>query len=330
MGKTLRMSWGLAAGALAAGCVMGDDSAFELPYGLEAGALFEWEVAHSDGGTDEAMATVELGAGWQAADWLRGDVTFLYEEDDTDPMEVDQLFVTLGGTEEIPFYLQGGQFYVPFGNLESFFISDPIVLELAESRERGATLGIDSGGFSASLTLFESDVRGADDYNGVLAASYSLEAEESSVAVGAAVIRNILDADSMTAGLEDAEYLSADEAAGFNAWLTATAGRATFIAEYVQTLEEIEVNGFDTGLKPASVNLELGYALTDFLDVAAKYEHSSDTAGEFAENRVGAVVGCTVFEHDLVSAGVAFEYMREEYEDSTSGDVFTMQIALEF
>jgi hypothetical protein len=317
-------------GVLSSGIAVAEEAAFELPYGLEYGALLEWEVGHSDGETEETMATVELGAGWQATDWLRGDVVFLYEEGDTDPMDLDQLYFAVGGTTNCPFYLQGGQFYVPFGNLESYFISDPIVLELSEGLERGATLGFEQDGFAASLTVFESEISGANDYNGILAASYGVEGEQSSVTFGAALIHNILDADGITAVLEDHGYSTAEEASGFNAWVTARYDRATLIAEYVQTLEDIEVDGVDMGLKPASFNLELGYAVTDLLDVAAKYEHSADSGGEFAEHRFGVVAGCTVFERDWISAGVAVEYMREAYEDGSDGDIFTMQFAVEF
>lgn len=201
---------------------------------LEYGALFEVETAHSEGSTETVMATVELGAGMQITDWLHGDVVFLYEEVDTDPMELDQLFFTLGNTEKFPFYLQGGKLYAPFGHFDSFFISDPIVLELAESLEEGGTLGFEMNGFDAALTVFESEIDGSDDYNGILAASYGVEGEDCSIAVGASLIKNILDADGLTGVLEDAEYTTADEAAGFNAWLTATKGKATFITEYVQ------------------------------------------------------------------------------------------------
>jgi hypothetical protein len=301
-----------------------------LPGGLEYGALFEWEVGHSDGETEEAMATVELGAGWQAMDWLHGDVVFLYEEGDTDPMELDQLYLTLGNTEMFPLYFQAGKIYAPFGHFDSFFISDPVVLELAESLEQSVALGFEKGGFDAGLTMFDSEVEGGSGRNAILAASYGVEKEGSSIAVGASLIHNILDADGLTGVLEDSGYTSADEAAGFNAWLTAAKGRVTLIAEYVQALERIEVDGADSGLKPSSLNLELGYELTDTIDVAAKYEHSTDICGEFAEHRFGAVCNCTLFELDLVSAGLALEYLRDEFDGGESADRVTLQLALAF
>jgi hypothetical protein len=258
-------------------------------------------------------------------------VVFLYEENDTDPMNLDQLFLTVGNTAEFPFYLQAGKFYVPFGHFDSFFISDPVVLELAEGLEQGATLGFEKGGFDAALTLSETDIHGAESRNGVLAASYGAERGDASIAVGSSLIYNILDADGLTGVLEDDfGYTFAGESAGVNAWLTAAKGRVTLIAEFVQTLESLKIDGADTGLKPASLNLELGYAVTDALTVAAKIERAEDVDVWFAEQRCGVAGRYTVCECDRVTAGVALEYLREEFADSTDGDLFTMQFALEF
>ncbi len=141
----------------------------------------------------------------------------------------------------------------------------------------------------------------------------------------------MLDADGLTGVLtDDLGYTFAGESAGWNAWLTASKGRITLIAELVQALESLEVDGADTGLKPAALNLELGVAVTDALTLALKAEHGEDVDVWFAEERYGAAGSCTVYEHDWVSAGVGLEYLREEFEDGTEGDLFTVQFAVEF
>ncbi len=295
-----------------------------LPEGLELGALFELETAHSDGSTETTMATVELGAGWQATDWVHGDIVFLYEEDATDPMELNQLYITLGDAERVPLSLQVGRFYAPFGNLDSLFVSDPVVLELSESLEEGGTLRFEKAGFVASLTVFDSKIAGADDYNAIFSASY----DTGSIAFGASLIRNILDADGLSGVLEDEGDTFAEEVAGFNAWLTATKGKATFIAEVVQALDSIEVDDSDMGLQPASLNLEVGYAMTDRIQIGGKYEYADDVADWFAEQRYGAVCNWTVVEHDLCTAGISLEYLREKYE-ADEADLFTLQLILE-
>jgi hypothetical protein len=245
-------------------------------------------------------------------------------------MELNQLFMTLGDLDDFPVYLQVGRLYVPFGNLGSFFITDPIVLEMSEGLKDGAILGFEQDGFSASLSVFESNVRGTDDYNGVLATSYRTEDEDGFLGFGGALIKNILDADGLTGTLEDLSYVSADEAAGLNFWLTAGKGRAILIAEYVQTLEVLEIKGVGAGLRPAALNLELGIMLTEGVDVVARIERSIDETDWFAQSRYGVACNCVLFEQGLVAVCVALEYMCEKYDDGSAADLFAIQFAAEF
>lgn len=311
-----------------------------LPDGLEFGALLEVEAGYSrtksEDASDITMATVELSGGWQVNDWLRGDLVLLYEEDDTEPMEVDQATVTLGDTKKFPLFLTAGKMYVPFGNLDSFFISDPIVLELAETRETAALLGFEKGGFSASASAFNGDVETDGENrieNAALAASYGIEGANSSFRFGGSWIRNIMDSDGLTGVLEDsyAYTYTEDHTGGLNLWATVALGPATLIAEYVTALDDISVDGVNTGLRPFSINLELGYALTERLEVAAKYEKADEVADWFAENRYGVAGRCRLFETDLCCTGFALEYMKEDFgAGAEDADVVTAQLSVEF
>jgi hypothetical protein len=311
----------------------------EIPEGLEFGALVEVEAGYSstdsDDESDITLATVELSAGWQLSDWVRGDLIFLYEEDDTEPMDVDQAYITLGNTERLPLYVQFGKMYVPFGKLDSLFVSDPIVLELAETLETAALLGVEAGGFNASVSVFNGDVEteGEDHVeNVVLAVSYAIEGEKASVAFGGSWIRNILDSDGLTGVLDD-EFgyaYTADDTAGVNAWMTATMGRATLIAEYVKVLDDIEVDGASTGLAPESLNFEVGFALTDSIEIGAKYEISDEVADWYAEKRYGLVCGYAFPEMPYGAMGLSLEYMREDFDGDEEGDLVTAQLAVEF
>jgi hypothetical protein len=311
-----------------------------LPAGLEFGALVEVEAGYrhtkSDDKSDMTLATVELSTGWQLDKRLRADLVLLYEEDATEPMDVDQATVTLGNTEEFPLFLQAGKMYVPFGNLDSFFVSDPVALELAETRETAALLGYEKGGFNASASAFNGDVEtGGENQIGnmVLAASYGIENENLALNFGAAWIRNIMDSDGLTGVLDDvyAYTYTDDDIGGLNFWATGTLGRTTLIAEYVTALDDINADGTDTGLRPSSLNLEFGYALTDRLEVAAKYERADDVSDWFAEKRCGLVGRCCLFKTDSCSVGMALEYMKEDFgSGAENADVVTAQIAVWF
>lgn len=320
----------------------GESSSLSLPDGLELGAVVELEASYASGDTqdssDIALATVELGAGWQFSDRLRGDLILLYEEDDTEPMDIDQAFLTFGSTEEFPLYLQAGKMYVPFGRLDSVFVADPVVLELAESRETAALLGFESGGLNLSAAIFNGDVATIGDdliNNVVLAASYEVETDAFEAEFGGAWIRNIMDSDGLTGVLEDpAGYnyaFTADDTGGANAWMTVFAGPATFIAEYIKALEEFDVNGVKQGLKPESLNLELALAVSDRVEIGLKMEKSDDVVDWFAKTRHGVVCGIGLVETDVYSAGLAVEYMKEDFgAGAEDADTVTVQVGVEF
>lgn len=322
---------------------MFDAAAPALPEGLELGGLVEVEAFYghtdSEDESDITLATVALGAGWQFSDWIRGDLVFLYEEDDTEPMDVDQAILTFGNPEVSPLFLQAGKMYVPFGNLDSFFVSDPVVLELAETLESGALVGFEKGGFSASLSAFNGNLSTDGENqvdNLVAAASYCIETDAASLAFGGAWIRNIMESDGLTGVLEDTYFAApgdttGDNTGGLNVWATAAAGPVTLIAEYVTALDEFDVNGVEQGLTPSSLNLELGVAVTDRLEVAAKVEKSDDVSDWFAENRYGVVCGYLLSENEWCSTGLALEYMKEDFAaGAEDADLITMQLAVEF
>ncbi|MBM4153006.1 MAG: LbtU family siderophore porin, partial [Kiritimatiellaceae bacterium] len=316
----------------------GKPGPWRLPEGLEVGALVETEASYShtpsDDEEDLSLATVELFGGWQVVNWLRGDLVLLYEEDNTEPMDVDQAIVTFGDTEVFPLYVQAGKQYVPFGHLDSQFVSDPIVLELSESQETAALLGVEHRNFNASASVYDGDVETDGDNtieNAVLATSYGFARTNSTIHFGGAWIRNIMDSDGLTGVLEDADYAYTDHnTGGLDVWATATYGDATLITEYVTAVDEIHVDGVDTGLKPSSMNLELGYGLTERVEVAGKYEHADDVADWFAENRYGAVGRVKVLENDWLNVGVALEYMREDFDEGAEdADVVTLQLSID-
>lgn len=95
--------------------------------------------------SDIAVATVELGVDAEITKHVLGHVLFLYE--DGEDISVDEATITLSGEDVIPAYLTAGEMYVPFGNFESHMISDPLTLEIAETREAAIQVGGQSGGF---------------------------------------------------------------------------------------------------------------------------------------------------------------------------------------
>jgi len=174
---------------------------------VEISGLVEVEAGTSDpyegkSESDVVLATVELGIAAQVHDWVSVEAVILHEEDDTEPWEVDVATVTIADPDS-NWSLMGGQYYLPFGVFETTFISDPLTLELGETRESAIQVGFESGGMNAAFYTFNGNVDDDEDdriasYGSAL--GYAHESEASDIALSVMYISNILDSDSLQEG----------------------------------------------------------------------------------------------------------------------------------
>jgi len=291
--------------------------------------------------SDITLATVELGVDVDIIKHVKGHVLFLWEEDDTEPVDVDEGFITLDGEDVVPLYLNVGKLYVPFGNFESHFISDPLTLELGETRESALTVGYVNEWMEVSVSAFNGDIdeTGEDNHieSYVARASFSVPEELISnfgITGGVSYISNIADSDGLGDEIsEDPEgdkYIE-DYVEGLSAFLSISyMDKFFFEFEYVGALDEFEDGelSFDGGneFQPETWNLELAYAATDRLEVAVKYEGGDDLGDFLPEDQYGAAVTYGLFENTSLS----LEYLHGEFENDDERDLFTTQLAVEF
>ena len=74
-------------------------------------------------------------------------------------------------------------------------------------------------------------------------------------------------------------------------------------------------------------NVELGFAITDALEVAVRYGGSDDGGDFLPESEYGAVLNLGLFEN----TNLAIEYLHGEFEnDVQETDLITAQLAVEF
>ena len=307
---------------------------------IEAEAYYENYDYDGPGEDDEdssdiTLATVELGVDVDIIKHVKGHVLFLWEEDDTEPVDVDEGFITLDGEDVVPLYLNVGKLYVPFGNFESHFISDPLTLELGETRESALTVGYVNEWMDVSVSAFNGDVDeiGEDNHieTYVAAASFSVPEKVSSnfgIRAGVSYISNIADTDGLegeTPG-EIKDYVD-----GFNAFVSLSFMDKLFLEfEYLGALDEFEAGelSFDDGkeFQPETWNFELAYAATDRLELAIKYEGGDDLGDFLPEDQYGAAVTYGLFEN----TSLALEYLHGEFENDDERDLVTTQLAVEF
>ena len=309
---------------------------------IEAEAYYE-DYDYDDSGkndedsSDITLATVELGVDVDIIKHVKGHLLFLWEEDDTEPVDVDEGYITLDGEDVVPLYLNVGKFYVPFGNFESHFISDPLTLELGETRESALTAGYVNEWMDVSVSAFNGDIDeiGEDNHieTYVAAASFSVPDEVISnfgIRAGVSYISNIADSDSLQDEIDSGVGIR-DYVDGFNAFLSISyMDKLFFNFEYLGALDEFKANelSFDNGkeFQPETWNFEIAYAATDRLELAVKYEGGDDLGDFLPEDQYGAAVTYGLFEN----TSLALEYLHGEFENDDERDLVTTQLAVEF
>jgi hypothetical protein len=315
---------------------------------IEAEAYYE-DYDYDDTGLDDedssdiTLATVELGVDVDIIKHVKGHVLFLWEEDDTEPVDMDEGFIILDGEDVVPLYLNVGKLYVPFGNFESHFISDPLTLELGETRESALTVGYVNEWMDVSVSAFNGDIDeiGEDNHieSYVASASFSVPEEVISnfgIAGGVSYISNIGDSDSLQDEDDDGNKIITgsevkDYVGGLSAFLSISyMDKFFFEFEYLGALDEFEAGelSFDGGKKfqPKTWNFELAYAATDRLELAVKYEGGDDLGDFLPEDQYGAAVTYGLFENTSLS----LEYLHGEFENDDERDLVTTQLAVEF
>lgn len=325
--------------------------AIEVEYGSEKHKVKDPTTGKSTSSRDDdlTLSTVELHTDAQINKYTKGHVVFLYEEDeDEDRVRIDEGTIRLGGIKETyNLHFQAGKYYPHFGELNSWFISDPLTCQVFEIRESAAEAGYDGSWFSAGAGAFHGDVQKTSDdesrIKGFFADANIHNPEDTlggiSLLAGASYLNNVADTDT----LQDEVNQITDYVGGVALYLVADYNNLSFGAEYITALDDlhagemgyaIDRNGDAQETKPAAWNFELAYRPMDPLQLTVKYEGTGDMFGLFPEKQYGLCVSYDLFEFTTLSA----EYLHGEYDDNQnsdgkvedSRDVVTVQLAVEF
>ncbi len=284
--------------------------------------------------SDVVLATMELGVDAAIAKHVGGHLLFLWEEDDTEPVDLDEGFITLDGEDVVPMYLNAGKMYVPFGRYESHFISDPLTLEIGETNESALRVGYANDWVEICLAAFNGDVDKAgdddriDDYVAAVVVSPQLGFEDFGLTAGLSYISNIGDSD----GLEgETPGQLEDNVPGLGGFVSVAFQDRFFMeGEFVTATDHFQAGelSFDNGeqAEPETWNLEAAFLATDDLEVALRYEGSSDLGDFLPEKRYGAALAYALFENTTL----AVEYLRGSFENNDEADVLTTQLGIEF
>lgn len=299
-----------------------------------------------------ALATVELGIDAKLNDYVDGHILALHEDGDTEPWEIDEGTITLHAKDNL-YFLTAGRMYVPFGNFDSNMVSDPLTLELGETRESAVQIGVQFAGLNVSVFSFNGEtIEAADaavgndksDQHGY-AVSYAFEKDKFSLNVSASYIKSIAESDGIFGNLIGAnpeQFM--DYVAGNSAFLAVSFSLVTVIAEKVTAKDEFDVSNLDwngVGAQPETSNVEVAVTFPvvgkDVTVAVGQQKTTEALALGLPEKRSLAAVSVSLFENTSLSIErlTDTDYAITDVTTSFTGTgdkarATTVQLAVEF
>lgn len=295
---------------------------------FEWGLLVESEGWYAKSGnepsSDLVLSTVEFTMDAAVNDWLIGHAGLLWEEDDTENNVLDEGFITVGGSEDVPVYAVAGRFYLPFGNFESAFVSDPLTLELAEINQSSVMIGYDNTWCGVSAGAFKG---GNEDVIENVYAAANLTLSDW-LDVGAYWLSDLMET---TSQFEIGDALGVlEKIGGAGVYANLYFGALMLNAEVISGLDS-----YAGGERPLACNLEASIGFAAQWTAGIKVEGSEDlyawdsdagSAVKYHGRGYGTVLSYGFNEHAALSA----EYMRfEKLDNDDDGHLVTLQLAFE-
>ncbi len=279
--------------------------------------LIELEARFSGPGSDLTLATAQLGLAIAAGGRNSGNLILLSE--DGGVPAIDEATIDLW---ENCWSARLGLQYLPFGHFNTHFISDPLILELGETRKTAVLGRFQTDLFGLSAFVFNGDEKQAGEKDRIrdwgagvtVAPLHGLE-------IGASYLSDL--ADSNAELFADVDNVYEKRVAGWSAFAVLNQGMVELSGEVLGAAESFAAA--DGGGKPLAWNLELAFAPTEKVELAARVEGSRDISAA-AERRYGVAASWSPREQVSLSA----EYLRAAHRDGDDESFVTARLALEF
>jgi len=288
--------------------------------------------------SDIQVATAEIVIDAQVHEWAKAHLLFLFEEDATDPPEFDEAYITLGNTNVSPFYFSIGRMYL-FGEYGTMMISDPLTLELGETRGTAAQVGFLSNGLYGSLAVFNGNTKkGADDTIENFTATLGFSNETDSMNYDFAVdyTSNLAESGSVMDIVSNAEDL-VDYVSAVTLHGNYNFGPFSVAAQYLTTVDKFDIadltfNGQEA--QPKAWTIEGGYhfeMMGKESTFALGYQ-GTEEALTLPKERYLATLSAEIVKNTSLSLEWAHDtdYDIEEGGTGNNADAITLQVATEF
>ncbi len=326
---------------------------FSGTIGLEGSYNKSEPKAGKDVESDGLSASADLGIDVNIDKNVKGFVGLTWEDNDDDSysLEIDEAYLKLGGNDAMPLFFRAGKMYVPFGKFETNMISDPLTLEIGETRGSAGELGVNFAGFYLSGYAFNGveDREGEDDTTDNFGGSigYAYESDAFSIEIGGSYINNLYEAGGLADRIAEQreeyleistnEYLSLkDYVPGAAAYLVLKAAGFSLFGEYVVMLKDPEIeknDGTDTTTTKIDAmkawNVEAGYTFNiagKETTLGAAYQGVKNADDFLPETRYMGVLNVGILENTTF----ALQYAQDEFENDDKAKSITAKVEIEF
>ncbi len=307
---------------------------------LEVEASYQRTKPQSGSDSSESnlnLSTAEIFFEAQFNKYAKGVLHFLWEQGETEPVDLDEGFILLGDTGDLPAYLMAGRIYPAVALFETNMVSDPVTKNIFETQATAAEVGYNGEWFSLGGGLYNSSLHETgDDPDNNINTFYlqaGLQTPEGalgdlSLQLHAAYTNNIAGGNFLSDNIEGSRVESL--VGGWSASLLAEYKWLSFIFEYMGALDDFKAGelGFSGSAQARPAAWYLEAALTPITDwtFALRYEATSDLFNQEPEKQWGATVSWQF----LPDTSLSLEYLRGDYEDDSSRDLVTSKLAVAF
>ncbi|MCF8042106.1 MAG: LbtU family siderophore porin [Desulfarculaceae bacterium] len=286
--------------------------------------------------SDFTLATAEIFFEAAINKYTKGLLHLLYEQGDTDPINIDEAFILVGQTEDMPFYFLGGRMYPAIGLFETYMVSDPITQNTFETQASAVEIGWAQDWFNVGVGTYNSTVHQSSDSPDNTINTYYVRAQfdavEDALADGLDINAGVAYTNNIAGGNLGDEVVDEtvqDLVAGLSFMLNLQYKWVVFNGEYITALDDYqagELSFIDSKAKPYAYNLELAFLPIEDWSFAVRYEGSGDL-GDFEPERQ---YGFTVSWNFLADTALSLEYLRGDYANDDERDLVTTQLAVAF
>lgn len=273
----------------------------------------------------------------QINEYTKGLIHLLWEQGKTEPVDLDEGYILVGQTNDMPFYAMAGRMYPAIGHFQTFLVTDTITKEVFETQATALEAGYKTDIISFGVAGFRGQLKENSDGQDERLNSYFAH-------VGFATPEDLLGGVKLSGHLAYMNNIDSfffrDEIGGgrlrdlvgaWSATLQAEYGMFSLMGEYIRASDSYQPGelGFapaDVRPQPYAFNLEAAVMPWEKWTFAVRYEGAGDVYDRQPERQWGLGAQWEF----LKDTTLGLEYMRGDYENEDTRDRVTTQIAVKF